>query len=382
VYPPTPRDLIQEFSARAENQDATFSNIVSEAESFQKSGTNSEFVNLREAIGTNDIQKYFNFSEATNEVDPTTYVLNQIQRDASGKIKLGLDLQGGTAFLVEMDTNALANTDTNNVNRAQQTSSAISQAVEVLRARVDQFGVAEPVIQPAGANQILIQLPGLAESEKNAAKTNIQKAAYLEFRIVNDDSDQIIHDNLPIPPGYEVLKHILPPKNGNPQPPEVVVVKKKAENNLAGDIVKSAHMGRDQMGNPDIEFELTTVAAKEFGDVTTEYAPDPQTGREHRMAIIMDGQLYSAPNINQPILGGNVQITGNFSDAEAQNLASVLQNPLRAPLHVVYERSVAATLGTDTIKHGIYASFAAVIFVSLFMLLYYRLAGLTANVAL
>src|ERR1044071_1452926 len=83
VYPPTPRDLIREFSNRAENQDATFSNVLAAAQAFQKSGTNSEFANLREAVGTNDIQKYFSFVEATNEVDPTTYILNQIQRDAS-----------------------------------------------------------------------------------------------------------------------------------------------------------------------------------------------------------------------------------------------------------------------------------------------------------
>ncbi len=384
VYPPTSRDLVQEFSNHAVNQDAAFSNILVQAQSLQKSGTNSEFANLREAIGTNDIQKYFSYSEATNEVDPNTYILNQIQREASGKIKLGLDLQGGTAFLVEMDTNELAalSADTNHVNRANETSAAISQAVEVLRKRVDQFGVAEPVIQPAGANQILIQLPGLAESAKNDAKTNIQKAAYLEFRMCSDDSDAIIHDHLPIPPGYEYLKHVVPQPNGQPKIEEAVV-KKKAENGLAGDIVKNAWMGRDpQLGSPDIEFELTGDAAKRFADVTTEYQKDPQTGFKHRMAIIMDGQLYSAPSLDQPIVGGNVQITGQFTETEAQNLASVLQNPLRAKLNIVYQRDVAATLGTDTIKHGIYASIAAVIFVSLFMLLYYRLAGLTANIAL
>src|SRR5581483_3679985 len=77
VYPPTSRDLVQEFSNHAVNQDAAFSNILVQAQSLQKSGTNSEFANLREAIGTNDIQKYFSYSEATNEVDPNTYILNQ-----------------------------------------------------------------------------------------------------------------------------------------------------------------------------------------------------------------------------------------------------------------------------------------------------------------
>src|SRR5258708_4288330 len=199
TYPPTSRDLIQEFSSRADNQDATFSNILAQAESLQKSGTNSEFANLREAIGTNDIQKYFPFTSAANASDPTMFILNQIQRDAAGKIKLGLDLQGGTAFLVAMDTNALAAAtrpgDTNSVNRAPDTSGAISQAVEVLRKRVDQFGVAEPVIQPAGANQIWIQLPGLSEAEKESAQVQIKKAAYLEFRLVHERSQEILYNN-------------------------------------------------------------------------------------------------------------------------------------------------------------------------------------------
>ncbi len=103
---------------------------------------------------------------------PTTYILNQIQRDASRQeIKLGLDLQGGTSFLVEKDTNFLANaSDTNRVAQSSDISGAISQAVEVLRKRVDAFGVAEPVIQPVGGNQILVQLPGLSQAVKESAK--------------------------------------------------------------------------------------------------------------------------------------------------------------------------------------------------------------------
>ena len=100
---------------------------------------------------------------------PNTFILNQLQRDASGKIKLGLDLQGGTSFLVEMDTNSLADVETitnsagavETVTNVARTEGALSQAVEVLRKRVDAFGVAEPIIQPAGGNRILIQLPGL-----------------------------------------------------------------------------------------------------------------------------------------------------------------------------------------------------------------------------
>ncbi|HSY43060.1 MAG TPA: protein translocase subunit SecD, partial [Candidatus Acidoferrum sp.] len=381
MYPPTSQDLIQQFTARAEGPDATFSNIVQQAQALKNTQTNSEFAILRQAIGTNDIQMYFPFVDAKADPHPTTFILNQLQRDASGKIKLGLDLQGGTSFLMEMDTNYLATVSgaTNGYNHAADVSGALDQAVDVLRKRVDALGVAEPVIQPEGENHILVQLPGLAESVKDEARANLQKSAYLEFRMLSDDSEEILQNHEPIPPGYEVLQ-VLDTEPG--QSPEHVVVKKKAEDGLAGDFIKSARVIPGSLGEPQIDFTLTDDGATRFAHVTTEYGPDPQTGRKHRMAIVLDGELYSAPSINEPIVNGECQITGHFTDQEAQGLASVLENPLRAPLKIDSSYDVGATLGRDSIRSGIYACIAAVVFVSVFMLLYYRVAGLTANVAL
>jgi SecD/SecF fusion protein len=382
IYPPTSKPLAGEFVSRAENRDAAFTNILERLTPLQQARPDREFANLAEAIGTNDIQNYFPFITTTNQLYPTTYILNQLQRDASGKIKLGLDLQGGTSFLVEMDTNALANADdngTNGVSRAPDVSGALSQAVEVLRKRVDAFGVAEPVIQPAGGNRILIQLPGLSQSAKESAKTQIQKAAYLEFRMVRDDSDEILKSGGPIPPGYELLKRIEPQPSGPPQVTQVIV-NKKAENHLAGDIVQNATVSRDNFGNPEIVFEMTTEGGRRFGETTTKYAPEG--GVKHRMAIILDGELYSAPGIDEPILTGSCRISGHFTDQEAFGLANVLRNPLRAPLKIVSSEDVDPTLGKDSIRSGILASIYAIIFVSIFMLVYYRVAGLAANVAL
>jgi SecD/SecF fusion protein len=367
VYPPTSRDLVQEFESRAAGRDATFAGILAQLGPLQQARPDRGFANLLEAIGTNDIQPYFRFVDAKNQPDPNTYILNQLQRDAAGKIKLGLDLQGGTSFLVEMDTNNLANPD--------DASGALSQAVEVLRKRIDQFGVAEPVIQPAGGNRILIQLPGLSEAVKESAKTQIQKPAYLEFRLVKEDSQQILDNHQPIPPGYELLKHVEPPVDGKPQPVEEAVVKKRAENGLHGDIVKSAMVGRGNMGEPEIEFRLNDDGAKRFGEVTRN-----SIGR--RLAIVLDGQLYSAPVIQSAIETGSGEITGHFTPEEAQQLANVLQNPLRAALKIVSSSDVSPTLGTDSIRSGIKASIYGVIFVSAFMLVYYLVAGLAANVAL
>jgi SecD/SecF fusion protein len=378
VYPPKSRNLVDEFSRRAQTKDAAFTNILTQVATLQKAGTNNEFAALQIATGTNDLQKYFPFIVgANNQIHPTTYILNRLQREAAGKIKLGLDLQGGTSFLVEMDTNVLFAADTNGVQqqpRADLTSAALSQAVEVLRKRIDKFGVAEPVIQSAGGNRILIQLPGLSQSDKDSAKATIQKTAYLEFRLVHENSDEIIHNGDPIPPGYELMKHVETLKN-NQTRLEQFVVKKKAENGLAGDIIKTAGVVRGNLGEPQIDFTLTPDGAKRFGDTTRENI-------NHKLAIVLDGELYSAPNIQSAIETGNGQITGSYTIETAMELANVLQNPLKAPLHIVYTSDVGATLGKDSIASGIKASIAGVGFVSLFMLCYYFWAGLAANVAL
>jgi len=129
MYPPRGRDLIQVFRDRAVSRDATFTAILQRAQQLQKTRPERQYGNLQEAIGTNDITRYFPYFEAKNESHPTTYILNRLQREAAGKIRLGLDLQGGTSFLVEVDTNRLEN--------AQAADIALSQAVEVLRKRVD-----------------------------------------------------------------------------------------------------------------------------------------------------------------------------------------------------------------------------------------------------
>ncbi|HXC36103.1 MAG TPA: protein translocase subunit SecD [Candidatus Acidoferrales bacterium] len=387
MNPPTSRDLVQQFASRAEATDATFTNILQKAEAIQKADTNvAGFAALSQAItndiGTNDIQNYFPFINARGATHPTTTILNQLQRDASGKIKLGLDLQGGTSYLVQMDTNFLNTVAgaTNSVSRSSFISGALAQAVEVLRKRVDALGVAEPVIQPVGENQILIQMPGLAESVKQQARENIQKAAYLEFRMVHDDSAAILQNHEPIPPGYEVLKAPLEPGQTMPEP---FVVGKKAVGGLAGDFVTKAWVSYGNLGEPQINFSLTTEGAKEFAAVTTQYSPDPQTGQKHLMAIVLDGELASSPPyISGPIVDGECQITGHFTEEEAQGVASILENPLRAPLSIISASDVAPTLGSDSIHSGMWASIWAVIGVAAFMLFYYRLAGMTANVAL
>jgi SecD/SecF fusion protein len=363
LYPPTPRDLLKHFRERAIHTDTNFLAIVEKAQALQKAMPEKPYDNLKEAVDTNDLTKYFPFFEAKNENNPNTYILNRLQRESAGRIRLGLDLQGGTSFLVRMNTNDLS--------QPTEASGALSEAVEVLRKRVDKFGVAEPLIQPEGSDRILVQLPGLSAADQEDAKTQIQKAAKLEFRLVHPNSDEDIKDGV-VQPGYEILKRKQRTRDGK-ETTEIVEVKKKAE--MTGSGIKSAMVARGTLGEPEIHFTLDDAGAKRFGEITSQ-----NVGR--RLAIILDSELYSAPVIQSPIETGSGQITGHFDQKEAFELANVLQNPLRTSLTNEASRVVAPTLGKATIRNGINASIYGTLAVAAFMLVYYLAAGLVANIAL
>ena len=364
TYPPKGRDLIQVFREKAVNRgDTNFTAIVQRALTLEKAAPDKPYESLREAVGTNDLTKYFPYFEARTETHPTEYILNRLQREAAGRIRLGLDLQGGTSFLMEMDTNRLAN--------ASDTSAALAQAVEVLRKRVDKFGVAEPLIQPEGKDAILVQLPGLSAADQAIAIETLQKAAFLEFRLVHPNSDELIKANA-IEPGYELKRRKEHMRDGKERIEEVLV-KKRPE--MTGSSVKSAMVVRGNLGEPEIDFTLNDEGATRFGEITRENVG-------HRLAILLDGELYSAPVIKSPIETGRGQITGQFDQKEAFELANVLENPLRAPLTLKASHRVDPTLGKDSIRSGIKASVVGTLSVSLFMLVYYMISGLVANVAL
>lgn len=374
IYPPTPRNLLMEFQNRAVNKDATFTNIIEQAQALQSAHPERTFGNLREAIGTRPITNYFPWLDVKAQKQPTLAVLHRLQKDGAGTVKLGLDLQGGTEFLLGFATNQVDAADTNVIDAVYERERRLEQAVEVLRKRVDQFGVAEPILQPAGDNRILVQLPGLSEAEKEAAKTQIQKAAFLEFRMVHPDSDRILAQGL-IPPGYEVLKVSNRRRDGQ----EMLVpylVKRGAAQGLTGQYVSRAYVTPDPISNqPQIALSFNSAGADKFARITQE-----NVGQ--LLAIVLDGELYSAPVIRVPILDGNAVIEGDFTMAEAYGLANVLENPLEARLELISERTVEASLGKDNIRSGIIASIVATVSVSVFMLIYYLFAGLVANIAL
>ena len=377
IYPPTSKDLIEAFEQQSSTPNKAFDEIVKKAQQLDASNTDRApgitYSNLLVAISTNDIRPFFpsNYINAAVERDVTRGILNRVQRSAAGQFRLGLDLQGGTQFLLEMD-----------MSRAQTNAGAMmnadfiaEQAVEVLRRRVDRFGVAEPVIAPAGGGRILVQLPGLSESDKLQAKAQIQKAAFLEFRMVHPDSEGQISRGV-VPPGYVRMYEMVPSGTPGQRIPQAILVKRTSERGLSGKHVEGAGVGHDPAtGSPYVSFSLKPDGAQLFGEIT-------QAAIGERMAIILDGEVISAPRINGAILGGNGQITGSFTDKEAFELATSLENPLAAPLEVKEERGVDPSLGADAIASGKMATLLGVGGVAVFMIVYYLTAGLVANVAL
>jgi len=379
IYPPGNQDLINEFSDQADSSkvDATFKKIVQTAQDLQKANPepHREFNDLMKAVGTNDIRKYFPYFDVRSEEHPTYALLNLLQRKAAGKIKLGLDLQGGTEFLVSLDTNHIQATDTNVGSASQaERERLVSQAAEVLRRRVDRLGVAEPVIQPEGENHIMIELPGLSQANQDEARLNIQKAAYLEFRMVDPESDQLLRDGI-VPPGDQMLTM----KHKNPDGTYTVetnLVQKKLANGMTGKYIKRAFPSRNPMtSEPVIEFQFDSEGAEKFADLTENHIGE-------RLAIVLDGELYSAPRINSRIAGSGEISGGNMDMDEAMTIANVLENPLETPVKIDEMREVDPTLGKDSISSGINAALYGTLAVALFMAFYYHRCGVIADVAM
>jgi SecD/SecF fusion protein len=372
LTPLTPRNLLDEFANRAVNPDTNFTAMVQQARQLQQGAPELAFQNIRRAVGTNDITRYFPFVNVKGQKDPNLAVLHRLQKDAAGQIQLGLDLQGGTEFVVRLGTGKL---DTNSVSQSGQRDLVVQQAIEVLRKRVDKFGVAEPIIQPLGSDMIQIQLPGLSEADKESARNTLSKPAVLEFRLVHPDNAQLLRDGLAAP-GYETLYEKKRRKDGAGEEYIPYLVKKNAERGLTGKYVSQARVVPDPISNqPEIALSFNTEGDRLFSDVTREHVGE-------QLAIVLDGELYSAPVIQQAIIGGHAQITGNFSLVEAYELVNVLQNPLETKVTIDQERSVEPSLGKDSIRSGVRSAIIGTILVAAFMLVYYLFAGLVANVAL
>jgi preprotein translocase subunit SecD len=255
----------------------------------------------------------------------------------------------------------------------QITRLAAEQALETIRNRIDQFGVNEPDIRNQGENRILIQLPGIKDTQR--AKELIGKTALLEFKLLDETNDLNTALKGDVPPGSEVLYQI---KNDPETLREIktpYLVKKRAL--LTGAYLTDARMQIDSDFNePYVSIDFDKKGARIFARITGENV-------KKRLAIILDNKVYSAPVIQEKISGGAARITGNFTSETAHDLAIVLRaGALPAPVNIIEERTVGPSLGADSIRKGLISMCIGGILVVLFMVIYYKGSGLIADFAL
>jgi preprotein translocase subunit SecD len=301
--------------------------------------------------------------------------LEQLRERPKWLINLGLDLKGGTHMTMELEVDKLP--------KDVPLNEAMAQAIEIIRNRIDQYGVAEPIIARQGARWIVVQLPGISDSAQ--AKELVGKTALLEFRMV-DESDK----------ARAALNKIL--ELGNPfNGPAVSTAAAKlvpegmqlfkGKDNAIFLLSKNVPLTGANLETAKVEtggdYGLPVVAFKFKPDAATTFANLTQANVGKNMAIVLDEIVYSAPVIKGRIAGGSGIIEGQFTPEDAKALAIVLRaGPLPAPVRVIEERTVGPSLGEDSIRRGFQAAAAGVGLIMAFFALYYRGGGMIANVAI
>ncbi len=250
---------------------------------------------------------------------------------------------------------------------------AVIQGLETIRNRIDEFGVSEPTIQREGKNRILVQLPGVKDPSR--AIKLIGRTALLEFKLVDEDHDLDAALKGRIPPGSQILyERIIDPTTGaETRRPHLI----KKRTLLTGDALTNARVGFDsEFSEPYVSMTFDKSGARRFARIT-------EANVKKRLAIVLDGSVYSAPVIRERIGDGRAQISGQFSEEEATDLAIVLRaGSLPAPVKIMEQRTVGPSLGHDSIKKGVTSIIFGGILVLVFIVIYYRVGGLIANFAL
>lgn len=284
-------------------------------------------------------------------------------------LKMGMDLIGGSEFTVELQPGQNEKGEEKLVSQ-----DSVQQAIATLQKRLDPNGSLGLTMTPQGERQILIQMPGVEPSEIEDVRQKIQQTAHLEFRLVHPQSEEILAQHKMsgggIEPGYVPMPSRE--RKSNPNAPEAYLVKSRPD--MDGTHVNEAWVAYPPTGL-EILMNFDSPGSTMFGELTA-----ANVGQ--RFAIIVDGEVLSAPVIQTAITGGHCVITGDFEEKDARNLATALQNPLKNPMKILADNTVSAQFGQQTIKQAIYTGIAGLIMTAAFLLIYYRTAGLIALVGL
>ena len=312
-------------------------------------------------------------------------VMSLVRKNASGSIRLGLDLAGGVEFYLELvpDDGLLSAVpqDGKGESRAEIQARMENEfnryrdvAIEILRKRLEGQKIFEAEIAPSGKSYVVLRAPVVARDEKLKLLDLIKMSAKLNFRMVHDNNSALVAEYLRSPSTFQVpIGYELMSNSDNPAEP-VILVNRRPE--MDGKGVSMAQATRDEYGQRRIVLRFNSQGAEDFARVTSQ-----NIGK--RMAIVLDGKLYCAPSINSAITGGSAEITGKFSEEEAKTIADALMSgsfPFQIKVNAVFDTD--PKLGASNIANGVWVGLLSMIAVAVFMVIYYRLAGLISVAAL
>lgn len=321
-----------------------------------------------------DLTEYVKFKGATSNRD----VISDIRRLSGGSIRLGIDLNGGAEFILGLDPTEKTE-DGGKEFKDKDFEQYRDAAIEILRKRLENEKIFEAEISPLGGKYVSMKVPIVAKEEKLKLKRLIEMSAKLQFALVSVDNDRLVaeYEKDPIKficPMDLRMMHTIDMTPGEKPKKLIYFVKRKPE--MDGSNVETASVAADQYGQRYISLSFNSKGATRFGQVTRE-----NVGRQ--LGIILDGTLYSAPNIREAIEGGNAQISGNFAAEEAQQISTALVSgnlPFKISVEAVFDTD--PTLGVQEVKNGTISGIISLILVALFMIVYYLKAGVVASVAL
>ncbi len=391
IHPLTPRNFYETFNGLLKDRsDADAAKVVAAAQKMQSenpalypsqallAAADNAGISLKEKVKSSGLED-------------NRDVMSLVRKEASSSIRLGLDLNGGVEFVLQLIPDedflkSLESMDDGKSSREEVEERMTSEfnryrdiAIEILRKRLESQKIFEAEISPSGSRYVSLKAPIVAKDEKLKLLNLISMSAKLRFRLVHPENQRLVSEyladpaNFTAPVGYELM-YTTDAVPGKAPVKSYFFVENKWV--MDGKGVTNAMAVRDQFGQRKITLSFNADGAEQFGKVTS-----ANVGRS--LAIVLDGKLYCAPNINTPITGGNAEISGNFSEEECKNIADALVSggfPFQIKVDAVFDTD--PKLGADNVKNGIWVGIFSLLAVMVFMCFYYRLAGFVAVAAL
>jgi SecD/SecF fusion protein len=375
MFPLKDREFVDFVKVEAQARQSEFDALLKEAgDRYKARQAPSAFIALKQLAAERKIDltaSHFpklNLGDVKNLEKKNAILLDHLLKESKARLQLGLDLKGGVAFTLEIAPTALENM------RSEERKEKLTKAIDIIGSRINAFGVTEPIIRPVGDSRLEVQLPGVNTKDNPDVIDSLQKPAFLQFRLVHPTLTPATTGGQ-TPVGYERMTLEEDSRSGTHV--EELYIKRVPE--ADGKIMKQAFARPDQYGKPEIILLFTTEGRSRFAQVTRSIVENSRDSSTlGRLAIVLDGKLYSAPTVREEINSDSAQITGSFTDREAQNLANVLNNPLDVPMVVMEQYEVGPSLAQDAVDSGVRASIIGTALVAAFMITFYTTGGFVA----